>query len=154
MPPSGHQVHGGFTISLRQPSRNNYKAQCIRILLFKANSSCLRIFLSFCFLRKISSELTAANAPLFAEEAWPWANIRAHLPLLYMWDTYHSMFTKWCRVRTRDPNRQTPGHWSGTCSLNHCATRPASYFCLFNHFITFSLPLPQKRFLVIIMKWY
>ena len=52
------------------------------------------LFLSFVyfFLRKISPELTsAANLPLSAEEAWPWANIGAHLRLLYMWDTYHSM---------------------------------------------------------------
>ena len=27
----------------------------------------------------------------FFEEDWPWANICAHLPLLYMWDSYHSM---------------------------------------------------------------
>ena len=43
----------------------------------------------FCLfvLRKISPELTSAtNPPLFAEEDWPRANIRAHLPLLYMWD--------------------------------------------------------------------
>ena len=45
-----------------------------------------------CFLRKISPELTsAANPPLLAEEDWPWANIHAHLPLLYMWDACHSM---------------------------------------------------------------
>ena len=43
------------------------------------------------FLRKISPELTTANPPLFAEEEWPWANIHAHLPLLYTWDAYHSM---------------------------------------------------------------
>ena len=43
-------------------------------------------------LRKISPELTsAANPPLFAEEDWAWANIRAHLSLLYTWDAYHSM---------------------------------------------------------------
>ena len=43
-------------------------------------------------LRKISPELTsAANLPLFTEEDWPWANIHAHLPLLYIWDAYHSM---------------------------------------------------------------
>ena len=40
---------------------------------------------------KISPELTAANLPLSAEEDWPWANIHAHLPLLYTWDAYHSM---------------------------------------------------------------
>ena len=46
----------------------------------------------FFFLRKISPELTSTiNPPLFAEEDWPWANIWAHLPLLYMQDTCHSM---------------------------------------------------------------
>ena len=40
---------------------------------------------------KISRELTAVNPPLFAEEDWPWASIRAHLPLLSMWDDYLSM---------------------------------------------------------------
>ena len=49
----------------------------------------LHLFLFF--FRKISPELTAANPPLFAEEDWPRADIRAHLPLVYMWDTYHSM---------------------------------------------------------------
>ena len=45
----------------------------------------------FFFLRKISPELTpVANPPLFAEEDWPRANICVHLPLLYMWDAYHS----------------------------------------------------------------
>ena len=69
----------------------------------------LLLFLSF---QKISPELTsAANPPLFAEEDWPWANIHAHLPLLYTWDTRHSMaFAKQCHVHTRDLNRQTPGH--------------------------------------------
>ena len=61
---------------------------------------------------KISLELTTANPPLFAEEGWPWANIRAHLPLLYTWDAYHSMaFAKWCHVCTWDPNQWTPGRW-------------------------------------------
>ena len=44
------------------------------------------------FLRKISPELTyAINLLPFAEEDWPWANICAHLPLLYVWDTCHSV---------------------------------------------------------------
>ena len=55
----------------------------------------LMLLFLFCFvlfcLRKISPELTTANPPLFAEEAWPLANICAQLPLLYTWDTYHSM---------------------------------------------------------------
>ena len=29
------------------------------------------VFLFVCFLRKIDTELTAANPPLFAEEDWP-----------------------------------------------------------------------------------
>ena len=46
----------------------------------------------FFFMRKISPELTsAAKPPLFAKEGWPWATIQVHLPLLYMWDTSHSM---------------------------------------------------------------
>ena len=82
-------------------------------------------------LRKISPELTcAANPPLFAEEGWPWANIRAHLPLLCMWGTCHSMaFAKRCPVLTQDPNWGTPGRWSRTCPLNSCATRPAPGHC-------------------------
>ena len=49
----------------------------------------LQIFL---FLRKISPELTStASSPLFAEEDWPWASVRAHLPVFYMWDACHSM---------------------------------------------------------------
>ena len=52
----------------------------------------LRLYSCPVFLRKISPELTSAtNPPLFAEEDRPWANIRAHLPLLCMWDAYHSM---------------------------------------------------------------
>ena len=48
-------------------------------------------FFSSLFLRKISPELTSITNPsLFAEEDWPWANILAHLPPLYMWDAYHS----------------------------------------------------------------
>ena len=77
----------------------------------------LIVVLFFLFLRKISPELTTANPPLFAEEAWPWANICAHLPLLYTWDTYHSMaFAKGCHVGTQDPNRRTPGHQEVECA--------------------------------------
>ena len=83
----------------------------------------LHFFLLFFFLRKISPELTsAANPPRFVEEDWPWANIHAYPPLLYMWDAYHSMA---CHVRTWDPNWRTLGWLSGTCVLNHCATGPA-----------------------------
>ena len=57
------------------------------------------------FLRKISPELTTATNPLFAEEDWPWANIRAHIPLLYMWDACHSM--AWQAVHRFMPGIQT-----------------------------------------------
>ena len=77
-------------------------------------------------MRKIGYELTTANPLLFAEEDWPWANIRAHLPLLYMWDTYHSMV---CRVVSCPHPRSEPVNpgpqRSRTCKLNHCATRQA-----------------------------
>ena len=65
----------------------------------------------FFFLRKISPELTSAtNPPLFAEEDWPWANVYAHLPLLHIWDTYHSMaFAKGCHVHTPDLNQRALG---------------------------------------------
>ena len=54
---------------------------------------------------KISPELTTANPPLFAEEDWPWANIRAHPPPLYMWDAYHIM--AWQAVPRTTPGIQT-----------------------------------------------
>ena len=75
-----------------------WAARKFRPGLFPPHSRCrgsyarICVLASFFFLRKISPELTsAANPPFFAEEDWPWANIRAHLPPLYMWDTYHSM---------------------------------------------------------------
>ena len=61
---------------------------CVLLLIL---TLALKIYLFFFFLRKISPELTTANPPLFAEEDWPWAKIHDHLPLLYAWDTYHSM---------------------------------------------------------------
>ena len=91
-----------------------------------------RFLFCFVFLRKISPELTsAANPPLFAGEDWPWANIRAHLPLFYMWDTCHSM--AFCRVVpclhlgselvNPGPQKQNlaaapPGWPQGRCFLN------------------------------------
>ena len=77
----------------------------------------------FFFLRKISPELTSAtNPPIFAEEDWPWANIHAHLLLLYMWDTCHGM--AWQAMR-----RSASGIWAGESwvteaecvNLNCCA---------------------------------
>ena len=76
-------VHGGCCAWQRIPSQQP---------AFLANSqhqlTALWVDLSFFILRKISPELASATKPpLFAEEDWPWANICAHLPLLYMWDT-------------------------------------------------------------------
>ena len=63
----------------------------------------LQVFLrtTLTFLRKMSPELTAANPPLFAEEDWPWANICAHLPLLYMWDAATAYLLEECLVTRR-----------------------------------------------------
>ena len=104
------------------------------------------------FLRKISPELTATNSPLFTEQDWPWANIHAHPPLLYMWDTYHSIASKRYHVRTQDLNRWTPGHRIETYALNHCATGPApkSNFNFSFHsqaMRTFAMPYYGKMYL-------
>ena len=65
-----------------------------------------KLFIYLFILRKISPELTSAsNPPLFAEVDWPWANIRAHLPLLYMWDACHSM--AWWAVHRSTPKIRT-----------------------------------------------
>ena len=46
--------------------------------------------------KKISPELSfATNPPPFADEGCPWANICAHLPLLYMWNACHSIPEIW-----------------------------------------------------------
>ena len=60
------------------------------ILCENANKESVSCYFILFFLR-INTELTAADPPLFAEEDWPWADIHPHLPLLYMWDPYHSM---------------------------------------------------------------
>ena len=83
----------------------------------------------FFFLGKISPELTTANPPLFAEEAWPWANIRAHLPLLYMRDAYHSMACQAVPCLHPGSEPANPGlPRSGTCELNRYATGPAPHW--------------------------
>ena len=89
-------------------------------------------FLNF-FLRKISPELTSAvNAPLFADEDWPWANIRAHPPLLYIWDACHSM--AWQAVCRSESGIQT-GELRATEAehANNCwATGPVPEQAIFN----------------------
>ena len=65
---------------------------CPRTFHLPKPLSSLLLLLLFFFFRKISPELTSATNPtLFAKEDWSWANIHAHLPLLYMWDACHSM---------------------------------------------------------------
>ena len=78
------------------------------------------------FLRKLSPELTTANLPLFAEEDWPWANIHAHLPLLFMWDTYLSMVCQAVPCPHPGPEPVNPGPLgSRMWALNCCTTGSA-----------------------------
>ena len=128
----------------------------------KGLSHIVEIYLSFFFLRKIRPEqASAANPPLFAEEDWPWAHIRAHHPLPYMWTPTTAWLAKRCHVCTWDPNRQTPGCQSGTCALNCCATGLAPVELLNNKFTCFlsgrevdlSRPNQEPLFLPIIWSW-
>ena len=85
----------------------------------------------FFFWRKIHPELTsAANPPLFAEEDWPWANIHAHLPQLYMWNPYHSMACQAVPCLHPGSEPVKPGlPRRGMCALNRCATgQPSAHF--------------------------
>ena len=87
-------------------------------------------------MRKISPELTSAtNGALFAEEDWPWANIRAHLPLLYMWDACHSM--AWQAVRRPAPGIQTAEPWAKKAEHVNLTTAPSGltlYTITFKYF--------------------
>ena len=80
-------------------------------------------------LRKISPELTStANPPLFAEKEWPRVNICAHLPLFYMWDTYHCM--AWWAV----PGIQTGKPGAAESEHVNLTVRPLGqpHHCFFN----------------------
>ena len=75
--------------------------------------------IQFFFPRKISPELTSAANHLSAEEDWPWASACAHLPLLYMWDAYHSKaWWVMCRstpgIQTGEPQATEPEHANPT----------------------------------------
>ena len=77
------------------------------------------------FWRKISPELTSGdNPPLLAEEDWPWANICAHLALLYMWDAYHSMALTSSDISTPEIWTSDPQATKAECA-NLTATPPA-----------------------------
>ena len=65
---------------------------CFTLLFIEKLDNQVDSMTTLYFFKKIRPELTsAANPPLFAEQDWPRANILAHLPPLYKWDTYHSM---------------------------------------------------------------
>ena len=82
----------------------------------------------FFFLRKINPELTTADPPLFAEEDWPWANIHAHVLLLYTWDTHHSMAWQAVPCLSLGSGLANPRPPRGrTCEPNCCATGPAPW---------------------------
>ena len=85
-------------------------------------SGTIFLFIYLFILRKSSPELTSAsNLSLFAEEDSPWANICAHHPLIYMWDTCHSM--AWQALGRSTPGIRTsdPQARSGASELNCCA---------------------------------
>ena len=103
------------------PSPQDCKVECnLNPILF--------IYL-FIYVRKIGPELTfVANLPLYAWEDYPWANIRANLPLFYMWDAATAWLERQCWAHAWDPNTWTPGcpgRWSGAHELNHDTTGPA-----------------------------
>ena len=80
-------------------------------------------YLGFFFLRKISPELTSAANPLVcAEEDWPWANIRVHLPLLSMWDACHSMVCQ--AVRRFAPRIPTGEPWAARAERANLTAAP------------------------------
>ena len=82
-------------------------------------------------MRKISPELTTASPPLFAEEAWPWANI-VPIFLCFICGTPTTAWRAQRRhVRTRDPNRPTSGRREAE-RVNLTAAppgRPHKWFC-------------------------
>ena len=79
----------------------------------------------------------------FAVEDWLWANIRAHLPLLYMWDACHSMACQAVPCLHPGSKPATPGHQSGMCELNRCTTRQAHniYFLIYKNELQLYAPL-------------
>ena len=98
-------------------------------LCVSATLACVYFILFF--LRKISPERTSApNPPLLLRKTGPELT---SVPILYficgMPTT--AWLAKRCHVRTWDPNRRTPGHQSGTCTLNCCATGTAPLACVY-----------------------
>ena len=59
----------------------------------------------------------------FAEEDWPWANICAHLPLLFIWDAATAWFEKRCIGACLGSEPVNPG--ATEAEQPHLATTPA-----------------------------
>ena len=107
-----------------------------------AHRLCYNSFPFLYFLRKISPEITSTNnTPLFAEEDCAWANIRAHLPLLYTWDTYHSM--AWQVVHRSAPRIQTGEPQAAKAEHVNLTAAPLGWphELIFNGFISWRNPL-------------
>ena len=105
--------------------------KCLLQVQIFSEASCLFcfffLFKMFVCLRKISPELTTASLPLFAEEDWPYANVHAHLPPLYMWGRLpqHGFYqaVPCLHLGSEPVNPGLPR--SGMCAFNRCATRLA-----------------------------
>ena len=115
----------GYLTDWLQPG---YKGNTLNFVFIKGQvligHCCSKYFI---FLKKkIRPELTsAANPSLFAEEDWPWANISAHLPLLYTWDTSHS--TAWQAVCWSVPKIQTGEPWDTKAKRANLTTAPLDW---------------------------
>ena len=80
------------------------------------------VFLFF-FVRKLSPELRSdVNPPPFAKEDWPWANICAHFPLLFIWDSATAWPDKRCV--TVHPGSEPVNPLAAKVEHAHLATEP------------------------------
>ena len=78
----------------------------------------------------------------FFEEDWPWANICALIPLLYMWDAYHSMAWQVVhRSSSKIWDGEPWGHPCRACKLNHYTNGPA--LCFQSRFVFACCPESQ-----------
>ena len=74
-----------------------YKEEIIYCCSFDIVMPVCSLKTTFFLVRKIGPELTSvANLPLFGEEDQPSANIRAHLPLLYVCDAATAWLDERC----------------------------------------------------------
>ena len=98
------------------------------------------LYYLFIYLRKISPELTsAAKPPLFPEEDWPWANIRA----CFFYFIYGMPATVWPAKQCLGPH---PGSepWAAEVECVNLTTVPPgwplSYTIYFFHFSLWLIP--------------